>query len=208
MRRILAAMSICLLGFAVSAAAAELNVAAAANLQYALAGVNKAFEAENPDVKVKAVFGSSGNFTSQILNKAPFDVFIAADTSYPQKLVDAGAASKESFAIYAVGTLVLWVPSSSKLDLEKDGLKTLCDSSVAKIAIANPKLAPYGRAAEAALKAAGLYDQVKGKLVLGENITQTAQYVQSGAADIGFIAGSLTYGPSMKGPGTRLDCPL
>lgn len=185
----------------------ELNVAAAANLQYALDGVNKAFEAENPGVKVKAVFGSSGNFVSQILNKAPFDVFISADTDYPQKLVDAGVARKDSFAIYAVGRLVLWAPATSKLDFERDGLKTLCNSSIAKIAIANPKLAPYGRAAEAALKNSGVYEQVKGKLVLGENITQAAQYIQSGAADVGLIAESLTYGPAMKDKGRAWRIP-
>lgn len=187
------------LGLPAAFADEELSVAAAANLQYALPELNKAFETENPGVKVKAVFGSSGNFTSQIMNKAPFDVFVSADTSYPQKVVDAGLARKETLKVYAVGKLALFVPESSKIDLDKQGVKAVLDPSVKKISIASPKLAPYGRAAEAALKAAGVYDEVKDKIVLGESIAQAAQYVQSGSADIGFIAESLSYGSNMKG---------
>ena len=185
----------------------ELTVAAAANLQYVLPEINKAFESANPGVKLKSVFGSSGQFTAQITNKAPFDVFISADTSYPQKLVEAGLAKKESFSVYAIGKLALWVPEGSKLELQKQGIKAVLEPSVAKISIANPKLAPYGRAAESALRTAGVYDQVKDKLVLAENITQAAQFVQSGAADIGFIAESLSYGPGMKGKGQLWSVP-
>ena len=193
------AVSLSAFGTAALLADDEISVAAAANLQYVLPEINKAFESANQGVKVKAVFGSSGNFTSQIMNKAPFDIFISADTSYPQKVIDAGLAKKDSFCIYAVGKLAIWVSESSKINVEGQGLRSVLDPSVSKIAMANPKLAPYGRAAEAALRGAGIYDQVKDKLVLGENIGQVAQFVQSGSADIGFIAESLAYGPGMKG---------
>jgi molybdate transport system substrate-binding protein len=120
---------------------------------------------------------------------------------YPRKLIDAGLTAPDSAFLYAIGHLVVWVPKSSALDVEKLGLQALLDPSVRKIAIANPKFAPYGRAAEAALKKAGLYDKVQDRLVLGDNIAQTAQFVQSGAADVGILALSLALAPTFQAEG-------
>jgi len=185
----------------------ELSIAAASDMQHVLPEIDKAFEKANPGVKVKATFGSSGNFYTQLTNKAPFDVFLSADDSYPSKLVEQGLACKEPFLKYAVGRIVLWAPADSKLDVAGQGAKALLDPTVVKISIANPKHAPYGRAAEAAMKSLGVYDEVKSKLVLGENITQAAQYVESRSADVGVIAKSLTYSQSMAG-GKTWEFPL
>jgi molybdate transport system substrate-binding protein len=108
---------------------------------------------------------------------------------------------------YAIGHVVLWVRNESSLDVSKRGIESLLDPSVRKIAIANPQHAPYGRAAEAALKSLGVYERVKDKLVLGENISQTAQFVQSGAADAGLIALSLALSPKMKDSGRYWEVP-
>jgi molybdate transport system substrate-binding protein len=149
---------------------------------------------------VKFSFGSSGNFLSQIQNGAPFDMFFSADIGYPRKLEAAGLVEPGSLYEYAVGKLVLWVPKASTLDL-KQGLAVLTDPSIHKIAIANPEHAPYGRAAVAAMKHDGVYDKVSDKLVRGENISQTAQFVQSGNADIGLLALSLAVAPNLKEKG-------
>ena len=135
-------------------------------------------------------FGSSGNFYAQILNGAPFDVFLSADVDYPRRLIAAGVADASSLYVYGVGHIVLWAPGKSA-DLSRDGLKMLLQPSVRKIAIANPEHAPYGRAAVAALRHAGIYEQVKDKLVFGENVAQAAQFVDSGNADAGLISLSL-----------------
>ncbi|HTD22356.1 MAG TPA: molybdate ABC transporter substrate-binding protein [Terriglobales bacterium] len=183
-----------------AASAQELHVAAAADLNFALPEIAKAFEAQT-GTKVLISFGSSGNFFAQIQSGAPFDVFCSADMGYPQKLAAAGQALPETLRQYASGRLVLWVPSGSKLNFERDGIKVLLDPSVKKIAIANPEHAPYGRAAVAALQKAKLYDQVKEKLVLGENVSQTAQFVTSGNADIGLISLSLAQAPELQKQG-------
>src|SRR5262245_32839587 len=166
----------------------EVRVAAAADLQYAFAEVLAAFEQAKPGIRVKVTHGSSGNFFAQLSKRGPFDVFLSADSAYPRKLVEQGLAPEGSVFPYAVGRIVVWVPAGSKLDLEKDGLQALLDPAVKKVAIANPRHAPYGRAAVAALEKAGIYDEVKGRLALAENIAQAAQFVGSGAADAGIIA--------------------
>ncbi|HLQ52339.1 MAG TPA: molybdate ABC transporter substrate-binding protein, partial [Terriglobales bacterium] len=143
--------------------AQELRVAAAADLNFALPQIAKAFEAQT-GTKVLLSFGSSGNFFAQIQGGAPFDVFCSADMGYPQKLASAGQALPQSLRQYASGRLVLWVRNDSKLDFERHGLNVLLDPGVKKVAIANPEHAPYGRAAVAALRKAGLYDQVLSKL--------------------------------------------
>jgi molybdate transport system substrate-binding protein len=149
--------------------------------------------------KVAISYGSSGNFRAQIENGAPFDVFFSADSQYPQQLISSGAADGQSLIVYAIGHLVLWAPGTENLDVAKKGFDVLKDPRVTRIAIANPEHAPYGRAAVAALQKAGIYDLVKPKLVYGENISQTAQFVQSGSAQVGLIALSLTLADSMKG---------
>ncbi len=191
--------------FAVSCAAEELTVAAAADLNFAMQEIAKKYHDATGNT-LKASYGSSGNFFVQIQNGAPFDLFFSADVNYPQKLEAAGVAEPGTLLKYAVGKIVLWVPNGSKLDLSK-GIHVLTDSAVKKIAIANPAHAPYGRAAEAALRKAGIYDQIKSKLVLGENISQTAQFVDTGNADVGMIALSLAMSPTMKSRGRYVEIP-
>ena len=167
----------------------ELRVAAAADTQFVLPQIATAFEQRTGD-KVVLSFGSSGNLSAQIQNGAPFDVFLSADTEYARKLVDGGLADAASLYQYAEGELVLWVPANSALD-PSQGIDILRDSGIRRIAIANPQHAPYGRAAVAALQHAGIYDAIRSKLVLGENIAQVFQFVSSGNADIGLLSLSL-----------------
>lgn len=181
-------------------AGAQITVAAAADLNPALAELAGAFQKQT-GAEVKISFGASGNLFTQIKNGAPFDLFFSADESYPQQLIDAKLADRASLYRYAVGRVVLWAPASSTLDVEHRGFDVLLDPSVKKIALANPQHAPYGRAAEAALKHSGLYEKVADRLVLGENISQTAQFVESGNAQVGFVALSHAVAPAMQGKG-------
>src|SRR5580658_1547519 len=159
----------------------KLTVAAASDLQFALAEGARQFQQQHPEVELALNYGSSGNFYSQIRNGAPFDVYLSADVQYPRDLAKDGLVPADSVFLYANGKIVVWVPASSTLD----PATALRDPAVRRIAIANPQHAPYGRAAESALRSMGLYDTVQKKLVLGENISQTLQFVQSGAADAG-----------------------
>ncbi len=186
----------------------EVRVAAAADLKYAMDEIVEAFKKTHAAITLNVTYGSSGNFYSQLSNKAPFDIFFSADIDYPKKLVEAGLAVKESQFEYAVGRIVVWVPKDSPIDIEKLGIDSLAQDSVKKIAIANPEHAPYGRAAEAAMKKLGVYDRVKDRLVLGENIAQAAQFVETGAADVGIIALSLATSPAMKDKGKYWTVPL
>ncbi|HVM75406.1 MAG TPA: molybdate ABC transporter substrate-binding protein [Candidatus Saccharimonadales bacterium] len=179
------------------AKAQTLRVAAAADLQYAMRDLAAQFEKQS-GIKVVASYGSSGNFRSQIQNGAPFDVFFSADADFPNQLVSGGFADAGTLTVYAHGHLVLWSSAEEHLDLPRRGFETLNDPRVKKIAIANADLAPYGRAAVAALKQAGLYDAVKPKLIFGENISQAAQFAQSRSAQVGILALSLTFADSMK----------
>jgi molybdate transport system substrate-binding protein len=192
------AILLCLLVSASALRAQTLRVAAAADLQYAMNDLSAQFEKKS-GAKLAISYGSSGNFRAQIENGAPFDVFFSADAQYPQQLVTSGAADANSLIVYAIGHLVLWAPGAEKLGVAQKGFDVFKDPKVQRIAIANPEHAPYGRAAVAALQKAGLYEQVKAKLVYGENISQTAQFAQSGSAQVGIIALSLTFADSMKG---------
>lgn len=185
--------------------ASELVVAAAADLSSVLKEIAGGFE-KKTGVKVKLAFGASGALTQQIQNAAPFDVFLSADMDYPQRLITAGLADAKLYE-YAVGRIALWAPSDSSLDLQRKGMSVLLDPSVKKIAIANPDHAPYGRAAVAALKHAGLYDQVAGKLVLGENVAQAAQFAESGNAQVGIVALAHAAAPAMQGKGKYWEIP-
>lgn len=189
-----------------NAAPVKVTVAAASDLKFAFDEIVAAFEKVHPEIDVEPTYGSSGNFFSQLSNKAPFDLFLSADISYPQKLAEAGLALKETEFEYAIGQLVLWTRKDSGLDVQK-GFELLKDPAVRKIAIANPKHAPYGRAAEAALKHAGVYDQVQDRLVLGENVAQTAQFVETGAADVGIFAHSLALAPALADKGVSWPVP-
>lgn len=188
-----------LLFASVACTAQEITVAAAADLNYALKEIAQKYESQSHK-KVQITFGSSGNFFTGIQNGAPYDLFFSADIDYPRKLEAAGLTVPGTLYQYAVGRIVLWVPNESKLNLNR-GLAILTDPSITKIAIANPQHAPYGRAAVAALKSAKLYDTLSPKFVIGENISQTAQFVQSGNASIGIIALSLAKGPTMQSAG-------
>jgi len=191
--------------WAIAAPAQELRVAAASDLRYAMQDIATHFEAETGS-KLSISFGSSGNFYNQIQNGGPYDLYFSADIEYPRNLEAAGLILPGSLYEYATGKLVLWVPQNSPLNLEK-GMDVLLDPRVKKIAIANPAHAPYGRAAISAMQAAKVYDRVQDKLVRGDNISQTAQFVQSGGADIGFIALSLALSPPMKSTGRFVEVP-
>jgi molybdate transport system substrate-binding protein len=188
-------------------AAEELRVAAASDLSYAFRELAERFEKETGNV-LRLSLGSSGNFFSQIENGAPFDVFFSADIDYPRRLEADGLAAPGSIYRYAVGRLVVWVPASSPIEIERLGMKALLDPAAKRIAIANPQHAPYGRAAVAAMRHFAVYDQVKGKLVFGENISQAAQFVQSGNAQIGVLALSLACASPMKEGGKYWEVPM
>jgi molybdate transport system substrate-binding protein len=186
--------------------AEQVQVAAAADLNYAMKDLAARFEQKTGN-KVDLSFGASGNFYSQIQNGAPFDLFFSADLDYAKKLAEAGKIDSASVRTYAIGHLVLWVPNSSQLDPEKLKMDLLLDPSIKKIAVANPQHAPYGRAGMAALEHFGLKDKVADKIVLGENISQTGQFVQSGNAQAGLIALSLAMSPAMKSAGKYWEVP-
>ena len=190
----------------VPARAGEVTIAAASDLNFAFKELVQAFENKTGD-HVKLSLGSSGNFFSQIQNGAPYDLYFSADIRYPQKLINSGQGVAESLYTYAIGRIVLWVPVQSNVLVQQRGLESLLDGSIKKIAIANPKHAPYGRAAVAALEKAGLYERVKDRLVYGENVSQAAQFVESGAADAGIIARSLALAPLMEATGLYWEIP-
>lgn len=182
----------------------QIRVAAAADLNAALGEVITRFTPKH-NVDVSVSYGSSGTFFAQLMNGAPFDLFLSADVEYPRRLAERGVAVKDSLFLYAVGRLVLWAPASSKVDVQLRGLQGLTDNAIRHIAIANPDHAPYGRAAMAALQNAGVLDAVRPRLVLGESVAQALQFVQSGAADAGLVAMSLALAPSVRENGRWLE---
>lgn len=196
-----------LLAFAACAASAQpLRIAAAASLQGALDEVAAAFETAHPGAKVEISYGASGSLTAQIQQGAPFDLFLAADMTYPAKVAENGHGRGAVFA-FVTGHLVLWVRKDLALDPAKGGLAMLRDPRFKHIALANPKLAPYGAAAEAALRSANLWDALQPRLVFGGNIAQTAQYLQVGAAEAGFIAASEARHPDLQAKGVEWTMP-
>jgi molybdate transport system substrate-binding protein len=186
-------------------AAQEITVAAAADLQFAMQEAGMRFQQETGK-NVKLIYGSSGNFAQQLQNGAPFDMFFSANLDYARQLEAYGLTEPGTFYQYATGKIVIWVPNDSKLDLSS-GMKVLLDPSIKKIAIANPEHAPYGKAAVAAMQKENIYDQVKDKFVLGENISQAASFVASGSADVGMVALSLALSPNMKDKGRYVEVP-
>lgn len=187
-----------------AAAPRRLSVAAAASVRPALAEIARAFEAALPGVEVAISTGASGALFAQIQNGAPFDLFLSADREYPAKLVEAGLAAAADERVYAHGKLVAWLPAGSTLDLERRGLAALADPAVRRIAIANPAVAPFGRATERALEAAGVLAAVKEKLVLGTSVGQAAQFATTGAADVAFLPLSLGAGEGNPLAGGRI----
>ena len=201
---------LCLLGATGQRSSAQtgsraIAVAAASDLQTILPDVAARFQRDT-GIAVKVSLGSSGNFFTQIQNGAPFDVFLSADIDYPRQLAASGHADAKSLYEYASGRIVLWTRNDTGIDVSR-GLTALRDARVRHVAIANPEHAPYGRAAVAALRSEKLYDQVRAKIVLGENISQAAQFAASGNAEVGIIALSLAQGPALRSSGTYFQIP-
>src|SRR5260221_10699655 len=168
-----------LIAFAPASFASEkLTIAAAADLKFCLDEIVATFKKSHTNADIDVIYGSSGNFKTQIEQGAPFEVYFSADIEFPRELAKAGLAASD-VQPYAIGRLVLWSPV---MDATTMRLSDLVRSDIQKIAIANPQHAPYGKRAEEALRASGLWEKVQPKLVLGENIAQTTQFVQSGNA--------------------------
>jgi molybdate transport system substrate-binding protein len=178
--------------------AGPITIAAAADLKYVLDSLVVIFNRQHPQARATVVYGSSGKFYEQLSHDAPFDLFFSADADYPKRLQQAGRTAGAPTP-YALGRLVLW---SKRLPVNKLGMKALLAPQVKHVALANPAHAPYGRRAEEALRTYKLYDQVKPKFVLGENIGQAAQYAATGAADAGLLAYSLALSPELRRAGT------
>jgi molybdate transport system substrate-binding protein len=185
---------------AMPASAEPLLVAAAADLSYCIDELGAAFAIEAPQAELKVSTGASGNFFAQIRNGAPFDVFLSADMAYPRQLAKDGAADGATLTPYALGRIVLWA-LDARFDV-KQGMAVLKDARVTRIALANPAVAPYGRAARAALQAAGAWQAVQPKLVIGENIAQAVQFVQTGNAQVGIVSLASVVSPRLKGSGS------
>lgn len=186
---------------------ATIKVAAASSLKYAMETLIASYQKVAPDTRVQLITGSSGNFFGQIVNRAPFDAFFSADMDYPRRLAEQGLCSAPAPFVYASGDLVLWVRENAYALAKTEGLAMLARAEVRQVAIANPRLAPYGRAAQQALARVGQDKAVTPKLVLGENVAQAAQMVQSGAADAGIIARSLVYAPDAARTGRYVPIP-
>jgi molybdate transport system substrate-binding protein len=182
-----------------------LQVAAAADLAVCMDELNAAFSRSAPGITVKSTIGASGNFHAQIRNGAPYDVFLSADLFYPRELARAGLAQADSLFVYAHGRLVLWT-ADPRIDVAM-GLRVLADPSVRRIAIANPDVAPYGRAAKAALEGAGLWQAVQAKLVFGENVAQAVQFVATGNAQVGLISAAHARAPGRADTGKAWEVP-
>lgn len=197
MKLLQALFLLCSLVFAATTHADTITVAAAADLKFAMDEIKTSFLKSRPADSVVVIYGSSGKFFTQLQQGAPYDLFFSADISYPRELVKKGLASSNAVP-YALGRIVLW---SRTMDAAKITLASLTDPKITKIAIANPKHAPYGRRAEEALRAAGIWDNLQSKLVYGENIAQTAQFVQTGNAQVGIIALSLALNPELSKKG-------
>ena len=178
-----------------------LAVVAAASMRGALDEAKAAFEKAHPELQLQVSYGASGSLVAQIQQGAPVDVFLSADTAFPEKLAQGGLATADGVIPYVKGTLVMWVRKDTGADPAALGLKALSNPAVKHVSLANPKLAPYGLAAEAALKKAGQYDAVQGRIVLAENINQAAQYLVTGAAEAGFISLSMMDNATLKASG-------
>lgn len=179
------------------AQAEKITIAAAADLKFALDEIVVGFKQANPNGKVEVIYGSSGKFHTQVRQGAPFDLYFSADIEFPRLLAKAGFAASEVVP-YAVGRIVLW---SATQDASKMTLANLTDPAIKRVAIANPKHAPYGKRAEEALRAQGLWEKVEPKLVYGDNIAHTAQFVQTGNAQVGIIALALALNPELASKG-------
>lgn len=185
--------------------AGRVRVAAASDLKFALDEAVARLVQRTPGMDIQVTYGSSGNMHAQLRQRAPFDLYLSADIEYPRDLISRGVGTARDLFTYAVGRIVVWVPLEAGLPLERDGLRAL--QRAGRIAIANPRHAPYGRAAESAMRRAGIWEHVRARLVLAENVAQAAQFVRSGAAGAGIIAKSLAVAPAMREAGRYWDVP-
>lgn len=201
MKRFILIFYVQLFSIATSFAQNKLTIAAAANVQYVLNELAKEFESST-GIKSNIILNSSGKLTAQIKEGAPYDVFVSADMKFPQELYKSGFAIDPP-KVYANGLLILWTTKASVKPVAD--LTVLTSDAVKKIAIANPQTAPYGEASVEAMNYYKVYDKVKNKLVFGESISQTNQYIISGSADIGFTAKSIVLADEIKGKGTWVD---
>jgi molybdate transport system substrate-binding protein len=175
------------------AMAETITIVAASSIKFAMTDIVNKFNAEHRNDEIKTIYGASGKFAAQIQNGAPFDIFFAADTNFPQMLKKERLTSTDP-VVYAVGRLVIW---SSTTDATKLTLQKLSESTIRKLAIANPEHAPYGMRAKEAMKSARVWEKIQSKLVFGENVEHTAQMVSTGAADAGLIPLSVALNPAM-----------
>lgn len=181
-----------------------LRLAAAADLQPLLPPILTAFQ-QQTGITVLPAYQASATLATEIINGAPFDLFLAADMSFPQRVIDAGKATEANPVAYARGTLVLWTRNDSRIS--PLSLSALAGPAVRSIAIANAQHAPYGRAAEAALQHLGLFPAARPKLVIAENIAQAAQYADSGNAQVGFISLTAALAPRLRADGHYIAVP-
>ncbi len=187
----------CTMLLALPAQAEKITIAAAADLKFAMDEIVSAYKKSNAADEIEVIYGSSGKFNTQMQQGAPFDLFFSADIAFPRELAKAGLAASE-VKPYAVGRIVLW---SNSMDASKMTLDSLTDPKIAHLAIANPQHAPYGKRAEEALRSSGLWEKIESKLVYGENIANTAQFVRTGNAQVGIIALSLALNPELSAKG-------
>lgn len=197
MKSIKLLLALCFLLVATTAYAGKVTIAAAADLKFAMDEIVIEFKKSRPGNELEVIYGSSGKFHTQIQQGAPYDLFFSADIGFPRELAKNGFTASE-VTPYAVGRIVLW---SAAMDASKMTLASLGDPNIKRIAMANPKHAPYGKRAEEALRATGLWDRLQPKLILGENIAHTAQFVQTGNAQVGIIALSLALNPELSKKG-------
>jgi molybdate transport system substrate-binding protein len=190
-------LGIMLLSISATGHAEQVTIAAAADLKFAMDEIVVKFKLANPKDNVEVIYGSSGKFHTQIQQGAPYDLYFSADIAFPRELAKNGFAISEVVP-YAFGRIVLW---SATMSANQMTLESLTDVNIKHIAIANPKHAPYGKRAEEALRASGLWDQLESKLVYGENIAHTALFVQTGNAQVGIIALSLAVNPELANQG-------
>lgn len=184
-----------LLALIITGPAHALTIAAASSLRQVMPELEHAFRKQHPDTGMRVIFGASGKLATQVLNGAPYDIFLSADTGYPERLAGEDASATDP-QVYAVGRLVLWHHDPQRAALTPSDL---AGDDIRRIAIAQPRHAPYGQRAKEALQALDLWHPLQSKLVYGENIGQTAAMVESGAADAGLIAWSLTFAPDLAG---------
>jgi molybdate transport system substrate-binding protein len=191
-KRILIVLYLCLIVI-IRLSAQTITIAAAADLRFVMDEMTNEFKKADPGIRIDVIYGSSGNLYQQIVNQAPFNIFFSADISYPEKLDSLNLTGSKP-KLYAIGHLVMW---SAKLDISR-GIELLNNNEVKKIAIANPRVAPYGKRAIECLRYYKIDHQVKDKIVEGENVSQAAQFVLTGNAEVGLIALSLALSPEMK----------